>query len=679
VGRAETETAAQSLVLDEAAAEGSGHTVEGQTLGTPAYMAPEQAAGRPDLIDRRTDVYGLGAILYEILTGQPPFTGQNTQEVLRKVREEEPVPPRQVCPDMPPILDALCLRALAKEPADRPAAAADLALEIQGWQEFERRKAEEALRESEALYHSLVESLPCSVFRKDLDGRFTFANHRFCEHLGLSLDQLLGKTSFDLGHPRALAEKYHRDDQQVIETGGVFEDIEEVVSAKVLGKRYGHTLKTAVRDASGKVTGTQGIAWDATERKLAEEELRKSRERFELAVQGSQDGLWDWDLTTDEVYYSPRYKAMLGYEDHEFPNTSEEWAKRIHPEDYRRVQYELRTHFKSRESLSWVEFRMRHKDGSYRWIRSRAFVLRDGAGRVYRMAGSHEDITERKMAEEELAHERYLLESLMDTTPDGIYFKDRDSRFVRANKDLAENLGLSDPAEILGKTDFNLFSEDFARQAHADEQEIMRTGCPLVAKEEKAVRLDGRVTWVSTTKLPLRDPQGAIIGTFGISRDITERKQAEETLRRSEERYRSVIAAMQDGILILDADGSIGSCNAAAERILGLSAEQIMGRTSHDPRWQAIHEDGSPFPGETHPPMVTLRTGQPCTDMVMGVHKPDGTLTWITINSQPLYQADGRTLAGVVASFEDVTDRKRIEEALRQTAERLACCERQLE
>jgi PAS domain S-box-containing protein len=181
----------------------------------------------------------------------------------------------------------------------------------------------------------------------------------------------------------------------------VHEIIEEAIGPA--GRRFFHVLKTAVRDAAGTVTGIQLIGWDITERILADEELRKSRERFELAVQGSQDGLWDWDLTTDEVYYSPRYKAMIGYEDDELPNLRQEWEKRVHPEDLERVRSELRAHFKGRESVSWVEFRFRHKDGSYRWIRSRAFVLRDPTGRVYRMAGSHEDITDRKMAEQELS------------------------------------------------------------------------------------------------------------------------------------------------------------------------------------------------------------------------------------------------------------------------------------
>jgi PAS domain-containing protein len=97
-----------------------------------------------------------------------------------------------------------------------------------------------------------------------------------------------------------------------------------------------------------------------------------------------------------------------------------------------------------------------------------------------------------------------------------------------------------------------------------------------------------------------------------------------------------------------------------------------MGRTALDPRWRAIHEDGSPFPGETFPVAVTLRTGRPCSNVVMGVYKPDGGLTWISINSQPLLDADGVTLDGAVASFEDITERRRTEAALQQASAELA-------
>jgi len=146
---------------------------------------------------------------------------------------------------------------------------------------------------------------------------------------------------------------------------------------------------------------------------------------------------------------------------------------------------------------------------------------------------------------------------------------------------------------------------------------------------------------------------------------------AKEALRASEERYGSVVAALAEGIVFMDADGRLQASNASAERILGLTAEQIGGRTTFDPRWRAVHEDGSPFPGDTHPITVSLRTGQPCSNVIMGVHKPSGELTWISINSQPLFRRGERKPYAAVASFFDITDRKRAEDALRATQARL--------
>lgn len=139
-----------------------------------------------------------------------------------------------------------------------------------------------------------------------------------------------------------------------------------------------------------------------------------------------------------------------------------------------------------------------------------------------------QQIRERQQMEEELR-------TLMDTIPDSIYFKDRESRFIRANKALAQWVRVGESSQLLGKTDFDLFTEEHAREAYEDEQEIIRTGRPLVGKEEKETWPDGRITWVSTTKMPYRDAQGAVIGTFGSSRDITEHKRAEEELRAAKE------------------------------------------------------------------------------------------------------------------------------------------------
>ncbi len=155
-----------------------------------------------------------------------------------------------------------------------------------------------------------------------------------------------------------------------------------------------------------------------------------------------------------------------------------------------------------------------------------------------------------------------------------------------------------------------------------------------------------------------------------LQQEIWERRQAQALLQESEERYRSLIAAMAEGIILQDATGVVRTWNAAAERILGLSAAQIRGLTAIDPGWQAITEHGEPFPKEEHPLNVTLRTGEPLTDVLMGIHKPDGTLTWTRINSQPLFRPNETTPYAAVASLIDITKRKQMGAALRESEER---------
>jgi diguanylate cyclase (GGDEF)-like protein/PAS domain S-box-containing protein len=136
--------------------------------------------------------------------------------------------------------------------------------------------------------------------------------------------------------------------------------------------------------------------------------------------------------------------------------------------------------------------------------------------------------------------ESQLLKTLLAHTPDYVYFKDLQSRFICTSRTHARVFGLENPEDIIGKSDFDFFSEQHARQAYEDEQEIIRTGEPIKNLEEMETWPDGRVTWVSTTKVPLKNESGGIIGTFGISRDITKHKQSQEALRESEARYRAV-------------------------------------------------------------------------------------------------------------------------------------------
>ena len=151
------------------------------------------------------------------------------------------------------------------------------------------------------------------------------------------------------------------------------------------------------------------------------------------------------------------------------------------------------------------------------------------------------DVTEHRKAEQVLVEQRALLAALMDNTPDHIYFKDADSRFTMVSAATARSFGFDDPAQVVGTSDFDFFDEDHARPAFEDEQGIIRTGIPVVDLEERETRLDGRETWASTTKLPRRDRDGTIVGTFGISRDITARKQAEAELAETNRRLEAAI------------------------------------------------------------------------------------------------------------------------------------------
>jgi len=177
-------------------------------------------------------------------------------------------------------------------------------------------------------------------------------------------------------------------------------------------------------------------------------------------------------------------------------------------------------------------------DGRTTWVLTTKMPWRDAGGNIIGTFGISKDVTALKEAEAELAQTSSLLEMMLEHSPDCIYFKDRQSRFLRCSRALAQHVHASDPGSLEGKTDFDIFLEEHARAAFEDEQKIIQTGRPIISKPEKETHSDGRTTWALTTKLPWRDKDGNIVGTFGSSKDITAIKDAETKI---EEMHRQLL------------------------------------------------------------------------------------------------------------------------------------------
>jgi len=304
-------------------------------------------------------------------------------------------------------------------------------------------------------------------------------------------------------------------------------------------------------------------------------------------------------------------------------------------------------------------------------------------------------LQERQRGEEELRWREALLRSITDTSLLGFFVVDnRTDEILYFNHRFCEIWGIEhlEAQMRLGALKNNDIIPDCIPSI-ADVPAFAESCKPLQSEENRCtiedeiLFVDGRTIRRLSSQIP--DTQDRYFGRLYIFEDITPRKQIETALKTSEEKWQYALegngdgvwdfnaetneiffSVMAEGIILQQSDGQITACNNSAERILELKADQMMGRTSIDPRWQAIHEDGTSFPGETHPAIVTLRTGKPQFNVIMGVHKPDGNLIWISINSLPLFASDKSKPSAAVVSFTDITIQKQAQIALQQQTER---------
>jgi PAS domain S-box-containing protein len=297
--------------------------------------------------------------------------------------------------------------------------------------ERERRRAEIELEQSNDLLRTIIETAPTAIIGLDLDGNVKFVWNPAAEKmLGWSAAEIMGRPLPSV--PDGDQEQF-RKYRELIRSGKTVDGV-EVCRRRRDGTQINYSIHASpLHDARGRITGNIAVLVEITERKRMEEELRQahdelerrveerteqlekttdalraSEERYALAVRGSNDGIWDLDLATGKAYHSPRWKAILGYEGDEISDNYNEWESRIHPDDLGRVLEAGKAYQEGRSPSFETEYRIRHKNGYWRWILSRGACLRDSLGKAYRMAGSITDITERKELEQQLLHSQKM-------------------------------------------------------------------------------------------------------------------------------------------------------------------------------------------------------------------------------------------------------------------------------
>jgi len=305
-----------------------------------------------------------------------------------------------------------------------------------------------------------------------------------------------------------------------------------------------------------------------------------------------------------------------------------------------------------------------HPDGRITWVSTTKIPRYDEEGNIIGILGISRDVTEKKKLEEklkerieklgeEVVFKSNLLTYLLENIPDLIYFKDKNSRFVEISKSKADQVGLP-REEVLSKTDFDYFTKEHAEQAFQDEQKIIETGKPIKAKIEKETHPDGRINWVSTTKIPRYDEEENVIGTLGISRDITDKVLAEKKLEESANKLKTIVNAVSEGLAIVDEKYVIREANESLFKLFGLKREEVINKKCSQifSPWEESCKD---CPLEK---LFNKSEISPVSEKTKVLK--NGTIRHFGIQCYPIPNYNDKELKSVI-SIRDITERKNME------------------
>ena len=424
----------------------------------------------------------------------------------------------------------------------------------------------------------------------------------------------------------------------------------------VLNRKDKSTVEVEISNYPVKIKGKTyilGIARDITERKKAEKALVESEEKYRAVFENTGTATVVLEEDTTGSMVNTQFEKLSGYSKEEIENKMK-WTDFIVPEDLERmIKYHIERRKAGGKAPTEYEFRMVDKKGAVKDIYMKIGMMPHSKKSV----ASLTDITERKKAEIEIVYEQSLLHALMDNIPDFIYFKDEKNRFVRVNKTSAEDRGVT-PEDFIGKTDFDIFTEEVAKKCFADDDRVMKTGEPIINSIEKITYLNGMERWFSATKVPRYDEKGKIIGTIGITRDITERKLAEDSVKNAKDELQIILDSVPAIIFYKDTEDRFVRVNKTMADSLKVQAKDILGKTTEElfPKEQAeqMKKDDQ----------EVIISGKIKKSIIQPYTTPDG-IKFLSSDKIPYQDKKGKII-GVIGLAKDITEQRKSEQELQQ-------------
>jgi PAS domain S-box-containing protein len=516
----------------------------------------------------------------------------------------------------------------------------------------DRKRAEEALELSERRFRALIENGLDDISLIAPDGTLLWESPSTIRNLGYAPDAFVGHNIFELMHPDDLkwTQKLY---QKLIQEPGIREQGEFRLRRSDGTWRWVEAIATNMLNEPS-VNAIVINYRDITERKQTEAALRESQVKYQNLVETSHDLIWSIDAEGQFTFVNRAAKEIYGYEPEELLGRSFFEIldpQYYHPEDLEKFKKKIASADEFKEAETYV----RHRDGRQIILSTNSIVARDPDGSVISVAGSSHDITIRKRVEEVLKEERNLLRTLIDNIPDRIYAMDMHGRKTLSNTADWMASGKKTMEDIIGKTDFDTYPSELAELFWQLDKSVLDSGQPIINYEEPGLDFEGNPVSILTTKVPLKDSEGKIIGLVGIGRDITERQRAEEALRESENRLILALAGAQM---------SVWEWNLQTNTIFW-SPElfEIAGVTRGD-----LDETFDSFTNLIHPQDLNrVRTSaekaladQSLFAEEFRIIRPDGQVRWLSNLGHAEYDSNHKSVR-LIGTIQDITRRKQAE------------------